>query len=304
MKAFISGGLGFVGKAVCAHLLKLGHEVTIADLSASPKIDDKRIFYISADTTSPGTWQKELENADLIINLAGISIFGRWTAKRKKLIYDSRILTTRNIVDALPSGRRVTLYSTSAQGYYGFRGDELLDENASPGNDFLASVCRDWEKEALRAQEKGARVLITRFGIILGKGEGVLGIMEPLFRYCLGGVLGHGKQWFSWIHLDDLIGAYLFLLENTNISGPVNICAPNPVTNAEFSKSLGSILHRPSMMPIPSFSIKLLLGEFGETLLNGQRVVPAKLSQSGYHFSHPDIIGALNDIFTKHVNCF
>lgn len=299
MKVFISGGLGFVGKKVSGYLAAQGHSVTIADLPAGPKIEDKRISYLSADTTAPGAWQKEVEQAELIINLAGVSIFGRWTSKRKKAIYDSRILTTRNIVDAMPSGGKVTLYSTSAQGYYGFRGDERLDENASPGNDFLASVCRDWEHEALRAREKGTRVVITRFGIVLGKFGGVLGIMEPLFRFFLGGALGRGNQWFSWIHLDDLIGAYLFLLENTNISGPVNVCAPNPVTNAEFSKILGKVLHRPAIMPIPSFAITLLLGEFGKTLLEGQRVIPEKLLTAGYNFSHPSIEGALINIFYK-----
>ncbi len=299
MKVFISGGLGFVGKTVAMHLAEKGHKVLIADLPANPHIPDNRIAYMSADMTSSGLWQKEVESADLIINLAGVSIFGRWTAKRKKAIYDSRILTTRNIVDAIPAGKKVTLYSTSAQGYYGFRGDERIDENATSGNDFLASVCRDWEKEAFRAQEKGTRVVITRFGIVLGKGGGVLGIMEPLFRYFLGGALGNGKQWFSWIHLEDLVGAYVFLLENTDIAGPVNLCAPNPVTNAEFSASLGKALHRPSIMPVPSFAVKVVLGEFGETLLHGQRVIPSKLLKAGYNFIYPSIENALMNIFYK-----
>ncbi len=299
MKVFISGGLGFVGKTVAMHLAEKGHSVLIADLPANPHIPDNRIAYLAADMTSPGPWQKEVESADLIINLAGVSIFGRWTAKRKKAIYDSRILTTRNIVDAIPAGKNVTLYSTSAQGYYGFRGDERIDENANAGDDFLASVCRDWEGEALRTGEKGARFVITRFGIVLGKGGGVLGIMEPLFRYFLGGALGNGKQWFSWIHLEDIIGAYIFLLENTNISGPVNLCAPNPVTNAEFSTSLGKVLHRPSFMPVPSFAVKLLLGEFGETLLHGQRIIPAKILHAGFSFKYPDIDSAITNIFYK-----
>lgn len=301
MNVFISGGLGFVGKSVAAHLLSQGHAITITDLPNNPIIGDGRISYISADTTSPGLWQKEVESADLIINLAGVSIFNRWTSARKKAIYDSRILTTKNIVDAIPGGKRITMYSTSAQGYYGFRGDEILNEASSPGNDFLAMVCRNWEAEALRAQEKGARLVITRFGIVLGRGGGMLGILKPLFRMFLGGKLGDGRQWLSWIHINDLIGAYLFLLNNDKISGPMNLCAPNPVTNAEFTRAMGKVLHRPSFMPIPSSAVRLTLGEFGATILKGQRVVPAKLLEAGFRFEFPFIDSALANILTESV---
>ncbi|MCX7679109.1 MAG: TIGR01777 family oxidoreductase [Spirochaetes bacterium] len=297
MRAFISGGFGFVGRAIAQHLAIKGFSVTIADKAQNMNFNNPSIEAISADTTIPGSWQKLVERADLIVNLAGSSIFGRWTAKRKKDIYESRIATTKNIVDAIPDGKPVTLFSTSAQGYYGFRNDELLDEDAGPGFDFLARVCIDWEKEAHRASAKGARVVITRFGIILGKHGGVLGIMEPLFKLFLGGKLGKGNQWFSWIHIDDLINAYFFLLDNSTIVGPVNVCAPNAVTNAEFTRILGKVLNRPTIFPLPSFLVKILLGEFGKTLLKGQRAFPKKLLEAGFTFAHPTIESALQNLY-------
>ena len=297
MNVFISGGLGFVGRAIAAHLLGEGHRVTVTDIpAATTLLSHPSLTYVSADTTVPGTWQERVASADMIINLAGVSIFGRWTKSYKKLIYDSRILTTRNIVDAMPAKKGIVLYSTSAQGYYGFHGDETLTETDTAGTDFLAGVCRDWEAEAMKAADKGARVVITRFGIVLGPGGGVLKLMVPLFKLFAGGRTGSGRQWFSWIHIDDLVGAYIFLLSRKKISGPVNFCAPGPVTNREFVKALGKVLRRPALFPAPSFAVRLLLGEFGDTILHGQRVTPAVLSGEGYRFRHPLVEDALRDI--------
>ena len=297
LKVFISGGLGFVGVNIARHLLGKGDTVIITDIPPrNARIEHPSLTYVSADTTIPGPWQEHVASADMIINLAGASIFGRWTKNYKKLIYDSRILTTRNIVDAIPIKKGTVLYSTSAQGYYGFHGDETLTEADTAGGDFLAGVCRDWEAEAMKAAARGARVVITRFGIVLGPGGGVLKMMVPLFKFFAGGRTGNGRQWFSWIHIEDLVSAYIFLLSRKKISGPVNFCAPGPVTNREFAKALGKVLRRPALIPAPSFAVRLLLGEFGDTILHGQRVTPAVLSGEGYRFRHPLVEGALRDI--------
>ncbi|MBN1472832.1 MAG: TIGR01777 family oxidoreductase, partial [Syntrophaceae bacterium] len=189
-----------------------------------------------------------------------------------------------------------TLFSTSAVGYYGFHQDEDLTENSAAGNDFLARLAHDWEQEALRAKEKGARIVITRFGIVLGKNGGALGQMIPLFKFFLGGPLGSGRQWFSWVHMQDLSEAFGFLLQHPEINGAVNLCSPQPVRNADLGKAIGRVLHRPSSMPAPGFMIKLILGEFGSVLLEGQRVIPRRLLDAGFKFKYADIEKALQNI--------
>jgi len=181
-------------------------------------------------------------------------------------------------------------------GYYGFHEDEELAEEAPPGNDFLARLAVEWEGEALKAQEKGARVVITRFGIVLGEKGGALGQMIPLFKKFIGGPIGNGRQWFSWVHIKDLAEAFVFLMKHPEISGPVNLCSPNPLQNKDLAKALGKALHRPSFMPAPGFMIKLVLGEFGSVILEGQRVVPRRLLDSGFKFEYPDIDKALRSI--------
>jgi uncharacterized protein (TIGR01777 family) len=231
-----------------------------------------------------------------IINLAGASIFNRWNDKIKKVIYDSRVLTTRNVVEAIPQKEGMMLCSTSAVGYYGFRGDEEILEDGTPGDDFLASLCVDWEDEASKAADKGVRVAISRFGIVLGKTGGALGQMIPAFKRFVGGPLGSGNQWFSWIHMEDLLNAFLFVLDNEEISGPVNFCSPHPVQNRKLAKALGKVLGRPSFVTTPGFMLKLVLGEFGSILLEGQRVIPGTLLKHGFIFRYPDISRALEEV--------
>jgi uncharacterized protein (TIGR01777 family) len=296
MKTLITGGLGFVGTQLAIRLLEKGHEVTIADRAPQPRDDTPhQARYVSADTTAPGPWQENVSGQDIVINLAGVSIFSRWNAETKKLIHDSRILTTRNVVKALPANKEILLCSTSAVGYYGFRGDEELTEDGSPGNDFLATLSIDWEAEARKAADKGARVVITRFGIVLGKTGGALGQMIPAFKKFVGGPLGSGKQWFSWIHMEDLLNAFLFVLDNKDINGPVNFSSPNPVTNKDLGKALGKVLGRPSFVKTPGFMLRMVLGEFGSVLLEGQKVIPAKLLKHGFVFRYPDITSALEE---------
>ena len=216
MNVFMTGGTGFVGTYLTKRLIAEGHKVTILTQplgSAALKLSG--LAYADGNPTIKGQWQDSVKEHDVIINLAGASIFSRWTPQQKKILLESRIETTRNLVSALPdNAKNITFFSTSAVGYYGFHEDEELSENMPAGNDFLARLAYDWEQEALRAKDKGARVVITRFGIVLGKSGGALGQMIPLFKYFLGGPLGNGRQWFSWVHMHDLVEAFIFLLQH------------------------------------------------------------------------------------------
>ncbi|MGQ9646832.1 MAG: TIGR01777 family oxidoreductase [Thermodesulfobacteriota bacterium] len=299
MKILITGGTGFVGTQLTSRLTQDGHELTILSRSAKRSGEVPRgISYLLGDPTQKGAWQEAIKTHDGVINLAGASIFAKWTEQHKRAIRESRVSTTRNIVEGIPSHpqKPFSLFSTSAVGYYGFCGDEELTEDSPPGNDFLAQIAKEWEGEALKAEEKGARVVITRFGIVMGEKGGALSQMIPLFKKYIGGPIGSGKQWFSWVHIKDLSEAFAFLMKHPEISGPVNICAPNPVRNKELAKALGKVLHRPSFMPAPGFMVKLVLGEFGSVILKGQRVIPKRLLESGFAFQYPDIEKALKGI--------
>ena len=298
MKVFMTGGTGFVGTYLAKRLISEGYKVTILTKplgEAALKISG--LTYLAGNPTIKGEWQKSVEEHDVIINLAGASIFSRWTPEQKKILRESRIETTNNLVAALPdNAKNITFFSTSAVGYYGFHEDEELTENLAAGDDFLARLASDWEQEAMRAQNKGARVVITRFGIVLGKNGGAIGQMLPLFKYFLGGPLGNGRQWFSWVHMQDLAEAFIFLIQHTEISGAVNLCSPQPVRNFELGKAIGKVMRRPSFMPAPGFMIKLILGEFGSVLLKGQRVIPRRLLDARFKFKYPNIEDALKSI--------
>jgi uncharacterized protein (TIGR01777 family) len=238
------------------------------------------------------------EGCDAVINLAGESIAGRWTAPKKQLIRDSRVLGTKNLVNALAqlSSRPKVLISASAIGYYGDRGEETLTEDAAPGSDFLAQVCRDWENEALKAESLGMRVVRLRIGLVLGRGGGTLQALLPLFRVGLGGPLGSGRQWWSWIHRDDLCRLIVQILANENVSGPVNATAPQPVRQKEFAQVLGRVLRRPAFLPTPAFALKIALGEFADGILASQRALPRRAQEMGYRFQFEGLEGALREI--------
>ncbi|MDY6879324.1 MAG: TIGR01777 family oxidoreductase [Desulfatiglans sp.] len=300
MKIFITGGTGFVGTTLTGRLAEHGHEVTVLTrrISGDP-IPAKGVTLLEGDPTRPGAWQEEVSRHETIINLAGASIFRRWTKKAKAMIRESRVLTTKNLVNAMEArqGNETTLISTSAVGYYGFHDDEELDESRPPGDDFLASLAGEWEAEALRAQQFGVQVLICRLGIVMGAKGGALGQMIPLFRRGLGSALGSGEQWFSWIHEQDLIRIYLFLMDQKDLRGPVNCTAPNPIRNREFTKALGKALKKPTFMPaVPGFILGAVKGEFGNVLLKGQRVIPRKLLNAGFEFQFARIDEALQDL--------
>jgi hypothetical protein len=254
------------------------------------------------DPTRPGPWQEEAAGHDAFINLAGASIFQRWSREYKEAILASRVESTANLVAALRrrrGGPPAVLVNASAVGYYGFCGDQELHEDAPPGEDFLARVCREWEAQAVKAQDLGARVVRCRLGIVLGAGGGALGQMLPLFRRGLGGVLGSGRQWFSWVHQADLSQALAFCLEQQDINGPVNCCSPHPLTNRDFTRALAKALGKPAFLPVPGFALRLVLGEFGSVLLTGQRVVPRALAKAGFGFRFPTVDQALADLLGK-----
>lgn len=297
MKITVIGGTGFVGSNLCSFLLEQGHSVTA--LGTSPKLSKAQhphLRYVSADATQPGSWQQELAASDAVVNLAGRTIFKRWTADYKRQIRDSRILTTRHIVDALPVNSDCVLCSTSAVGYYGDRGDEILDETAAAGSGFLADLAIEWEQEAAAAAAKGVRVALMRFGIVLGANGGAMARMLPAFRMFAGGPLGDGRQWFPWIHLQDVLSAVQYLLETPSLSGPFNFSAPNPVRNRQLAATLGRVLSRPAFMPAPRTMLRLMLGEVAGSLVESQRAVPQNLLDSGFRFRFPEIDAALQNI--------
>jgi uncharacterized protein (TIGR01777 family) len=298
MKVFMTGGTGFVGTYLSRELASQGHEVTILTRREKPPAPGAPgLSFVTGDPTQEGPWMGAVPEHDWIITLAGATIFSRWSSAYKQEIYDSRIRTTRNLVIALAEGdRRQLLCSTSAVGYYGPRGDEILTEESPQDSYFLSRLSEDWEAEALKAQELGIRVVITRFGIVLGRGGGALGQMTPMFKRFLGGILGSGQQWFSWIHQADHARAFSFIQEHAEIHGPVNFTAPQPVRNWELTKALARVLHRPAVLPAPEFMMRLVLGEFADALLTGQRVIPKKLLEAGFKFNFSTIEAALKDL--------
>ncbi|NPU85364.1 MAG: TIGR01777 family protein [Syntrophaceae bacterium] len=300
MMIFMTGGTGFVGTKLTKAFTARGHEVTILTRPGEgrPALP-AGARYLEGDPTRPGPWQDRAVTHEVFINLAGASIFSRWTERRKRDLRESRILTTRNLVEALRgrSGRETHLLSTSAVGYYGFHDEGDLHESDGLGEDFLARLAVDWEAEAMRAREAGVRVMTCRFGIVLGRGGGALAPLERLFRLHAGSPVGSGRQWFSWIHEGDLARIFLYLMERTDLDGPFNCTAPGPVRNTEFTRALADALRVPAFLPpVPGFLMRLVLGEFGGVILKGQKVMPGRLLKEGFHFQFPDLPSALEDL--------
>jgi uncharacterized protein (TIGR01777 family) len=303
MNIFMTGGTGFVGTTLTRSLIVKGHKVTLLtrNLRRDPSVPTG-VTFLEGNPTEQGRWQEKVAEHDVIINLAGASIFRRWTKSAKSEIWKSRISTTRNIVDAMKGreGKETHFLSTSAVGYYGFHGEEELDEESPQGEDFLASLSGEWESSALKARGFGARVVLLRYGIVLGADGGALKQMVPLYKGWLGAPLGNGKQWFPWIHEQDLSEIHRYLLERKDIAGPINCTSPYPVRNRELTEILGSVLGRPTFMPaVPSFVMKIVLGEFGSVLVKGQKVLPKKLMNRGFSFKFPHIKDALRDLLSS-----
>jgi len=303
MKILMTGGTGFVGKTLTRELTAKGHSVTVLMRKAESGFSLPRgASSLEGDPTIRGAWQERVPEHEVFINLAGASIFTRWTGETKRVIRESRILTTKHLVEAmaLRKGQTTHLFSTSGAGYYGYHDDERLTEESPPGSDFLATLSREWEAEAVKAKEYGVRVVLTRFGIVMGRSGGMLGEIVPVFRMFLGANLGSGNQWLSWVHEMDLARIFLFLLENRRLEGPINCTAPEPVRNREFTETLGGVLGVPTFLPpVPGFMLRLMKGEFGNVILQGQRVLPRRLLAEGFEFRYPTLQEALTEILRK-----
>jgi uncharacterized protein (TIGR01777 family) len=298
MKIVVAGGTGFLGEPLVRRLLARGDEVVV--LSRNPtKVSAGR--GVQWDAKNAGPWTGELDSANAVINLAGENIGeGRWTDERKRRLLDSRLNATNAIANALlhaRSGKR-TLINASAVGYYGFESDEPRDESSPKGRGFLADLTEAWENAAKRA-EASARVVIFRFGVVLGSGGGALAKMALPFRLGAGGPVGNGSQWFSWVDRDDVLRAFEWALTDESVRGIYNITSPEPVTNREFAKALGRALHRPALIPAPAFALRLLFGDMAdEALLGGQRVLPKRAQASGFAFAHHKVENELQHIYT------
>lgn len=297
MNILITGGTGFIGEELRMILLKEGHNLII--VSRNPEKHESE----NAKNQRFISWENDLTVAmnevDAVINLAGENLFGsRWTDEVKKRIYNSRIDSTKELVDAMreADSKPEVFVSASASGIYGDRGDEVLTESSETVNDFLAEVCEAWESEAQKAQEFGVRVANPRIGIVLEKGGGALAKMLAPFEFFVGGPIGDGNQYMSWVHRTDVCQALIYPLKNDEISGPYNVCSPNPVTMNEFAKTLGSVMNRPSLFRVPEFALNLVLGEAAKPVLSSARMQPQKLQTTGFEFNFGELKAALADI--------
>lgn len=317
MKVLVAGSSGLVGTALVGALAREGHRVvrllrpgsSIRKDTGSKGVGNAatQIIEVSWNPTTCdlegapfGTDQSKAEGADVVVNLAGASIAqGPWTEERKALLRSSRVRTTRELVCALEkmTARPKVFLCASAVGYYGNRGDEVLTEDSKPGEDFLARLTQEWEAEAVKAEALGIRVVRPRFGIILDKDRGALPEMIRPFRFGVGGRLGSGEQWMSWVSLPDVVAILRYLIDRSDLHGAVNIVSPEPVRNAEFSKTLARVIRRPALFPAPAFMLRLILGEMADALLlASQRTVPTRLQQLGYRFLHPELTAALDTV--------
>jgi uncharacterized protein (TIGR01777 family) len=303
MKILVTGSTGLVGTALVSHLKQAGHTVcrlmrpqTNAEATRGTEGFDVRWDPATGELGSAGV------GADAVVNLAGASIAeGRWTAERKKVLRSSRVDTTRALVNALAkmAVRPRVFVTASAIGYYGDRKEEVLNEESQPGSDFLSEVAKEWETEAENAQALGIRVVRARFGVILAKGGGALPQIARPFRFGVGGRIGTGQQWMSWVTLEDVVAILGFALENGAVRGAANVVSPQPVRNADFTKALAAALHRPALFPAPAFALRLILGEMADALLlSSQRVVPAQLEKLGYKFLRQDLGAALTSMLS------
>ncbi|WP_293334029.1 TIGR01777 family oxidoreductase [Microcoleus sp. CAWBG58] len=304
MKVAIAGATGFVGTRLVEKLQAAGHQVVVLSRDAAkagrvfPASAYRNLEVVAYTPAESGDWQKSIAGCNAVVNLAGVPIAEeRWTEARQQAILDSRRLTTAKLVEAIVNAnpKPSVFVSASAIGYYGTSETAEFDENSPAGNDFLAAVCKDWEAAAQPAKNAGTRLAILRLGIVLGMG-GALAKMLPPFKLFAGGPIGTGKQWFSWIHREDVVDLILYSLQNSQVQGVLNATAPNPVRMNELCQTLGEVLSRPSWLPVPSFALEMLLGDGAKVVLEGQKVLPKQTLASGFQYQYPTLKLALAEI--------
>jgi uncharacterized protein (TIGR01777 family) len=297
----ITGATGLIGRNLSTKLINRGDQIIVFSrntLTAKSIIPNAK-EYVDWNYLKPELWREKLEASDAVIHLAGINLFAkRWNDNFKSEIIESRKTSTKNLVNAINSCNKKpeVFISASGIGYYGDSNDRLLNENSDAGNDFLAEVCKVWENESKQVKSIGVRNVQIRTGLVLSTEDGVLKQMLPPFRFFIGGPLGNGKQWASWLHIDDIVGIYLYSLDNTQLNGAINAASPNPVRMKEFANTLGKVLHRPSLFPVPKFLLKLVVGEAAEVVTASQKVDVNKLLNSGYRFKFDYLNKALMNL--------
>lgn len=292
MKILITGASGLIGTALQKSFEEKGHKMLLASRREPQDAD-----HVRWDSETGFAEPEKLEGIDAVVHLAGESVSGlRWTDEKKKAIRDSRVRGTRNVVEAISKLKKKpkVLIAASAIGFYGDRADEEMTETSTPDDTFLSQVSKHWEAESRRAEDAGIRTVLLRTGIVLSKDGGALGTMLTPFKLGVGGVVGSGKQWMSWISLDDHIAIINYAIENESLRGAVNAVSPNPVTNEEFTKTLGEVIYRPTFLPLPEFAVSMVFGEMGDALLLAStRVLPKRLEDAGFEFKYPDLKAAI-----------
>ncbi len=300
-KIIITGATGLIGQQLTIKLTDMDYKITI--FTRNPDNAQKKLpnvhKVVKWEYDYVDEWLHELESVDAVIHLAGANLSTkRWNKEYKKLLYDSRIISTKKLIEAIKTVERKpkVFITASAIGYYGNRSDEILTEESEAGKDFLANLCNDWEKEAKNVEQFGVRSVQIRTGLALSRNEGALKQMLPAFKYFIGGPLGNGKQWYSWLHIEDIVNIYVKALESEILSGPINAVSPNPVTMKKFAKILGDVLHRPSFFSVPKIILLPVIGQVAEVVTSSQRVVPEKLLNSSFKFKFEKLEDALRDI--------
>ncbi|MFP4427707.1 MAG: TIGR01777 family oxidoreductase [Desulfovermiculus sp.] len=298
MHIFLLGATGFIGRHLISHLTKKGHALSLLSRSPRPDLEQDKVTVVLGDPLQAGAWQERAAESEAVINLVGRNIMARWTRTVKKEIQDSRVQPTNLVVQAIEkvSGDKPALINANAVGYYPFSDTQVFDETGPPGDHFLARVCRAWQEAAQQASASGSRVVVTRFAPVLASGEGILKALLPLFQKGLGGRVGSGNQAFPWVHIQDVVQVLELALTDQTLQGPLNVCAPQVITNAQFTQALSQALNRPAVVPVPEFALRLRFGELADMLTKGQAVMPAVLQKKEFPFIYSDINQAVQDI--------
>jgi len=297
----VTGATGLIGRKLVRALIQRGDNVIVfsRDAEKAKSFFPKAMESVEWNYQHPEQWKYKIERTDAVVHLAGVNLFAkRWNDEFKRVVLESRELSTKNLVEAIKSctNKPEVFVSASGIGYYGDCGETVLNENSAKGNDFLADVCEVWENESVNVEESGVRSVQIRTGLVLSTEDGALKQMLPPFKFFIGGYLGNGKQWASWLHIDDIVEIYLHAIDNSSLTGSLNATAPNPIRMKEFAQTLARVLHRPSLFPVPKFILRLVVGEASEVVLASQRIDVKKLVESGYKFKFEILEDALRDL--------